>query len=35
MKKNTKIIIAVILVILAIIYIELAVGLFGSPFAGS
>jgi len=35
MKKNTKVIIAVILVILAIIYIELAVGLFGSPFAGS
>lgn len=35
MKKRTKIILVIVFIILAIIYIELAVGLFGSPFAGS
>jgi len=34
--KNKKfLIIAVILLVLALVYIEMAVGIFGSPIAGS
>ncbi len=33
--KNKMLIICIVLVILALLYIELAVGIFGTSFAGS
>lgn len=35
MKKRVKITLVIVLIVLMLIYIELAVGLFGTRFAGS